>query len=217
MATNIVLNFKDCTLKQLDEMFNLNPLPLKRMTVLQDWLNGSSDITEAEQSYLLILQQYLQEHVDDWNEQELSLHFIGPVFSLVRFDYERKFNLFAQRTFGGVVDGIELSGKPDEIIATGFREPKKPFFCFQEFKKEQESQGDPAGQTLAAMLVAQEINEHQFPIYGCYVRGRQWHFIALQGKEYAISDSYTATKNDLFDILRILKVLKQRIIQQVMA
>ncbi len=207
--------FKECTLKQLDETFSLKPLPLKHMAVLQEWLNGTNEISEQERSYLLILQRYLQEHVDDWNEQELSLHFIGPVFSLIQFDYERKFNLFAQRPFSGIVDGIEISGKPDEMIATGYREPKKPFFCFQEYKKEQDANGDPAGQALAAMLVAQEINEHQFPIYGCYVRGRSWFFMALQGKEYSISDAYTATKTEIFDILQILKTLKQIIIERV--
>lgn len=36
------------------------------------------------------------------------------------------------------VEGIEMSGRPDEMIATGYREPKKPFFCFQE----QDAEGD---------------------------------------------------------------------------
>ncbi len=31
-----------------------------------------------------------------------------------------------------------MSGRPDEMIATGYREPKKPFFCFQE----QDAEGD---------------------------------------------------------------------------
>ncbi len=207
--------FKDCTLEQLDKTFNLRPLPLKRMPILQNWLNGASEISEQERGYVLTLQEYLNEHVDSWNEQELALHFIGPIFALVQFEYERKFGLFAERPFGGIVEGIEMNGRADEMIATGYREPDKPYFCFQEYKKEKDPYGDPAGQALAAMLVAQEVNEHQFPIYGCYVLGRYWRFMALQGKEYAISDSYVATKNDVFDILRILKVLKQMIIERV--
>ncbi len=207
--------FKDCTLEQLDKTFSLTPLPLKQMSVLQDWLNGTSEISEQERGYLLTLQEYLAENVLSWNEQELGLHFIGPIFALVQFGYKRKFNLFAERPFGGIVEGIEMNGRPDEMIATGYREPDKPYFCFQEYKKEKAPNGDPAGQAIAAMLVAQETNEHQFPIYGCYVRGRHWHFMALQGKEYAISDSYVATREDIFDILRILKVLKQMIIERV--
>ncbi len=207
--------FTECTLEKLDKTFSLKPLPLKRMPVLQAWLNGQSEITDHERNHLPILQQYLQEDVENWNEQELAMHFIGPMFALVQFGYERKFNLFAERSFSGVVEDIEMNGRPDGLIATGYREPDKPYFCFQEYKKDKDPNGDPAAQALAAMLVAQEVNDHQFPIYGCYVLGRYWYFMALQGKEYCISDGYTATKDEIFDILRILKVLKQMIIERV--
>ncbi len=205
--------FKDCTLEQLDETFNLKPL--NQHPVLEAWLQGQSNISEQERGYLFMLQEYLRDNVDNWNEYELVMHFIGPMFTLVGFSYQHQFNLFGERPFGGTVEGIELSGKPDGLVATGYRQPKKPYFCFQEYKKETDPNGDPSAQALAAMLVAQEINERQIPIYGCYVRGRYWRFMVLQGKEYAISDGYTATKDDIFDILRILKVLKQMIIERV--
>ncbi|MCP4345686.1 MAG: hypothetical protein GY795_09185 [Desulfobacterales bacterium] len=210
-----MLPFKECKLEQLDETFSLNPLPLKQMAVLQTWLNEQNEISEQERGYLLILQEYLQEHVEDWNEQELAMHFIGPMFALVKFDYERRFGLFAERPLNGVVNGVEMGGRPDGMIAEGYRRPKKPYFCFQEYKKDKDPEGDPQAQVLAAMLVAQEINEHQFPVYGCYVRGRFWFFMALQGREYCTSDGYVATREDIFDILRILKVLKQMIIGRV--
>ncbi len=205
--------FGECTLEKLDEMFNLKPLV--RLAALEDWLKEPGEISDQERIYLLTLQKYLQDNVLHWNEQELVMHFIAPMFALVQFGYEHTFNLFAERAFGGKVDGIALNGNPDGLVATGYREPKKPYFCFQEYKKEKDPNGDPAGQALAAMLVAQEINEHQFPIYGCYIQGRMWFFMALQGKEYAISDGYMATKDEIFDILRILKVLKQMIIARV--
>ncbi len=40
-------------------------------------------------------------------------------------------------------------------------------------------------------------------------------FMALQGKEYAISDSYVAIREDVLEILRILHVLKNIIIKRV--
>lgn len=43
-----MLSFRECTLEQLDEMFDLTPLPLKRMPVLQAWLDGQNDISEQE-------------------------------------------------------------------------------------------------------------------------------------------------------------------------
>lgn len=126
-----MLLFKDCTLEQLDDTFHLTPLPLKDMPVLQDWLQKDYALSDQECGYAVLLQHYLQEHVEDWNEQELAMHFIGPIFALIQFDYARKFNLFAERPLHGVVDGIELSGTPDGMIATGYRHPEKPYFCFQ--------------------------------------------------------------------------------------
>jgi len=50
---------------------------------------------------------------------------------------------------------IELSGEPDGIIATGFREPEiPPMPAFTEYKRQLDPNGDLVGQTLAAMLSA---------------------------------------------------------------
>ncbi len=201
-----MLNFKDCTLALLDETFNMEQADECR--ALQTWLESKAEISGLEQQVLAMLGKTLKDHVHDWNEMELIQHFIGPVFSLVNFS-TKKFGLFAERQFSGVVEGTEMSGRPDGMVASGFRLPKKPYFCFQEYKKEKDPEGDPAGQTLAAMLVAQEINEHSNPVYGCYIRGQHWFFMVLEGKKYCISVPYTATRDDIFDIFRILKVLKQ--------
>ncbi len=203
-----MLNFKNCTLALLDETFDLEQTDDNQ--TLQTWIDGHAEISDVEQQVLAMLGKTLRDHVHDWNEMELIQHFIGPVFSLVNFS-TRKFGLFAEREFGAVVEGVEMSGRPDGMIASGFRLPKKPYFCFQEYKKETDPAGDPAGQALAAMLVAQEINEHQHPVYGCYIRGQLWFFMVLEGKNYGISVPYAASRDDIFDIFRILKVLKQMV------
>jgi len=205
-----MINFKDCTLAQLDKTFDLRQT--RNSSILDDWLEQETEVSELERKVLLMLQENAKLHIHDWNETELSQHFIGPLFALVNFSSQR-FALFAERPFGGTVAGIEMSGRPDGIIASGFREPEKPYFCFQEYKKEKDPDGDPAGQALAAMLVAQEINEHQHPVYGCYVIGRTWFFMALTEKIYGISDGHIITRDDIFDVFRILKLLKQMIAQ----
>jgi hypothetical protein len=99
------------------------------------------------------------------------------------------------------------------MIASGVREPEQPYFCFQEYKRFKDPDGDPAGQALAAMLAAREINEQRHPIYGAYVLGNSWYFMTLQNKTYAISRGHLSTReSDLLDIFRILRVLKQRIV-----
>lgn len=201
-----MLIFKECSLAMLDKTFGLHEVTESR--ILQDWSEMSADISDFERRCLLNLRRKLRLNVRDWNETELGYNFIGPVMVLVDYTTE-KFNFFAERSFKGTVEGIEMSGRPDGMIASGFREPEKPYFCFQEYKKEKDPDGDPAAQSLAAMLVAQEINEHRHPVYGGYVRGSLWSFMVLQGKEYCISEPYVATREDIFDVFRMLKSLKQ--------
>lgn len=201
-----MLSFKECTLAQLEKTFGLEQE--KTLSALETWVNGETVIADFERQVLLTLREHLLLNVHDWNETELAYNFIGPLMAFVNYS-TKKFNFFAERPCGGTVEGIEMGGKPDGMIASGFREPKTPYFCFQEYKKDKDPEGDPAGQVLAAMLVAQELHEHHFPVYGCYVKGRDWFFLTLQGKQYAISEPYIATRDDVFDIFRILKVLKQ--------
>ncbi|OQY46959.1 MAG: hypothetical protein B6242_06370 [Anaerolineaceae bacterium 4572_78] len=204
-----VLNFSECTLALLDKKFNLSQI--LKCEILENWLNQDAEISSFEKQLLHRIQHKLILNVHDWNETELIQNFIGPVFAFVDYTTKRC-NFFAGRYFSGIVHEIELHGKPDGMIASGFREPEQPYFCFQEYKKSMEQKGDPAGQCLAAMLVAQEMNEHQTAIYGCHVIGADWYFMLLQGKEYIITPAYVATRDDIFDIFRILKALKQIII-----
>lgn len=200
-----MLNFKECTLVRLEKSFGLEQI--RTSSVIENWVNGQADITDFEQQVLLKFREKLRLNVYDWNETELAYNFIGPVIALADYTTS-KFNFFAERNFCGIADGIEMEGRPDGMVASGFREPEKPYFCFQEYKKEKDPDGDPAAQALAPMLVAQELSEHRHPIYGCYVKGSLWYFITLLKKQYCISDGYLATRDDIFDIFRILKVLK---------
>ena len=108
------------------------------------------------------------------------------VVCIDQFQYT-EFVMFSERFLGARIGNYELSGYPDTIVAKGRRRPKMPYFCFHEYKKEQENKGDPAGQCLATMLVAQELNNNQPPIYGVIVKGLMWSFLVLKGKDYAIS------------------------------
>ncbi|MCI5188615.1 MAG: hypothetical protein D3905_02215 [Candidatus Electrothrix sp. AS4_5] len=201
-------SFREWTLAELDRAFKLTVLDTS--PVLEDWTNGQAEISPFEQQALRSFQTLLKTHVYDWNETELAYNFIGPLMTLVRFS-TKEFNFFAERPLSAVVDKVEMTGRPDGIIASGFREPQQPYFCLQEYKKEKDPEGDPAAQVLAAMLVAQELNQHQLPVYGCYVKGEVWHFLTLEERSYAISQGYLASRqadlNEIFCILKHLKVI----------
>ncbi len=205
------LYFSDCTLFKMEKLFGL--IALEQTPSLSDWIAADIVLTDFDRENIRRLCHTLQKNVAHWNETDLSLHFIGPMFSLVDFTERYRFNLFAKRSIFATINNIELGGRTDEIIATGYREPEMPFFAFNEYKKETNPDGDPAGQVLAAMLVGQHQNEQKeviLPIYGCYIIGRNWFFIVLEDKQYTISKPFVSTdKEDAAQILRILYQLKQ--------
>ncbi|MBK9460560.1 MAG: hypothetical protein IPN94_14310 [Sphingobacteriales bacterium] len=210
------INFNDCSLGGLEDKFALQPQ--RTLSSLTNWLATNSSLIDAHQIVLKQLTQILSDNAAHWNEQDLSMHFIGPMFSLVGFTERSRFNLFAQSSLTGIVDGVTLTGRVDELIASGFRIPKVPFFAFNEYKKEMEYKGDPAGQALAAMLVGQSLNDNTKPIYGCYVIGSIWRFMTLEAKRYAISKSYDGTDfEDACQILRILFQLKEYCMERTQA
>ena len=205
------LHFSDCTLTLLDRRFGLRR-ELSNPT-LDRWLQSTSPLTELEKSKLRELQEMLLLNAEGWNEQELSLQFIGPILAMVRFMEFYRFNLFAQRHIQALINDIELNGEPDTMIATGYREPEIPMFAFTEYKRQIDPHGDPAGQTLAAMLVGQALNGDHQPVYGCYVVGSDWRFMLLDGTHYLISRDYSALSDEIYDILRILKTLRAIIVE----
>ena len=147
---------------------------------------------------------------DDWNEVELENKMISPLIIFSRIQ-NKAFSYFLERDLTATIDGYELSGRVDGMFASGFRNPKKPFFCMSEYKRGTDPNGDPKGQALIAMLAAQQLNENKNPIYGCFIIGRTWYFMALVGKEYAISGDYSCADDEIFDIFRILKSLRVQI------
>jgi len=199
--------FKECDRLFLEKTFDLNQV--KKHILLTNWIEQSKnyEIDEFEKKLLIRMQERLVYRVDDWNEFELIEHFIAPVFNLIDFNTDT-YGMFSERLLKATISNYELSGNPDAIIAKGRRAPETPYFCFHEYKKEKEPLGDPAGQCLAAMLVAQELNNNKRPIYGITVKGEKWQFIVLQGREYAVSNSYKGTDEELYEIVKLLKHLK---------
>jgi hypothetical protein len=206
------VRFGQCTLLKLERQFGLR-LSLSS-PALTSWLQTPVTLTDLEKNRLQELQTLLTLNANSWNEQELALQLIGPILSMVQFIEFYRFKLFAGRHIEAVIDDIELGGEPDTIIATGFREPEVPFFAFTEYKREIDPEGDPAGQTLVAMMVGQKLNNDDQPIYGGYIVGENWRFMILEGKSYTISRSYASSSNDIYDVYRILKALRAMIMER---
>lgn len=208
MTTEIIKKpFEKWNFEELEVAFGLQRI--KRHPVLVDWLAGNKcEILQTDKKKLDELRVEVEDNVDTWNEEELKYYFMYPFLHLFNFHKPGYYKSFAQRKLTAIINDIELSGRVDLVIADGKVNPKAPYFCLHEYKKERGTDNDPLGQVLAAMLVTQTLNSVPHPIYGIYIVGRLWFFVILEDKEYSVSLAYDSTQKDIFDIYAILKKLK---------
>ncbi|NJN78180.1 MAG: hypothetical protein HC803_07490 [Saprospiraceae bacterium] len=127
---------------QLFELREVN-----KIEELDSWLKDLPDLSQEEKVVANLYQGLLLENINAWNEHELSLNFIGPIFGAIKFPVKHKLNWFAQRPLSSIVGDYELKGKPDGTLASGYLAPEITYFSFQEFKKDIDSSGDPIGQS----------------------------------------------------------------------
>lgn len=202
-------NFKDWTPDKIDDAFGT--IEVRRLPILEELLAFEYEADDYEKRYLSNLSEnYLSLGGDDWNEVELENKLISPVIVFSGIE-SRRFVYFLERELSAIIGEHELNGRVDGMIATGYRNPKVPYFCLNEYKRQTDPNGNPQGQALIAMLAAQTQNNNLKPIFGCYVIGRIWYFMALVGKEYAISKDFSCVDDEMFDIFRILKGLRVQI------
>jgi hypothetical protein len=198
-------NFRDWTLDKIDDAFGTKQVFTSNL--LDILIKYEHTITDFEREYLLLLKRDYMLGGDEWNEVELENKFISPLIVLAQVSNER-FSYFLERDLSAQIGEYEISGRVDGMIASGFRSPKKPFFCLNEYKRESDPNGDPKGQLMIEMLVAQAINKNENPIYGLYVVGSKWRFAILEDKHYAFAESYVADSDDIFQIFKVLKGLR---------
>jgi hypothetical protein len=186
-------------------------------TTLQDWMNVSGTLTNTEEEVMEYVRLELEKYGRDWNEEELKINFIAFIFFLAKINVADKIQVFFERRLAGEVEGIPISVVVDGMVAspTNANRPKVPYFFLQEYKRSLGDDHDPEGQMLAAMILAQELNKDNKPMFGCWLQGKFWNFTTLIGREYCVSKTYDATKSeDLYQIIYILQKLKTLILNR---
>jgi len=212
-------NFTHWTKTELKHLLGL--INKRQCTILEDWidLGIQQSLTDFENTYLEWLFENLAPFIDNWNEAELRDQFISNLTTIVNFNSEEyEIGVFAERSISVVLNDIAVGGKVDWMVATGSDKPLQPYFFIHEYKQEEGVQtASGRAQLIAAMRVAQELNEDKKePIYGCYVLGRNWFFAVLVDTYYCLTDSYSSTRiEELKLIVKILKAQKTIIINRV--
>ena len=191
-----------------------NEFKVKRDFYKPDYLTSFLDISNVEpanseeKAKIEFIQNRLVRMVDVWNEFDMSIIFIGQLLEIVDFQ-KYTYRAFFNHSVKAIINGKEIGGRIDCMLAKGRQIPELPLFFIQEYKPTSGPNGDPIGQLLIEMIAAQSLNnEPDEPIYGCYIIGRNWFFVVLQGSEYAISSPYVATESDIYEIICVLKKVK---------
>lgn len=131
---------------------------------------------------------------------------------------------FYERSLSGTVKDAPLAVICDCVIATPrVNTPDIPYFFLQEAptrpspkgKEKKNKKKDPEAQMLIAMLIAQQKNNDNKPIYGGYLLGTGWHFTTLIGNDYCVSHRLeVSVKSHLLQTIYILRQLKTLILER---
>jgi hypothetical protein len=199
-------NFENWDTQDLEIEFGL--VQLRQMPLLEDWLKSTTTLTENETNLVEYLRNKLLDNAGFWNEDELKLQFIAPLLLVVNFDMPNV-KVFSQRPLSATINGIEIGGRVDFMLAKGKQKPIQPYFFIHEYKQEsKKGSSDPKGQLLSELLTAYHRNDSKFPLYGCYVVGRSWFFVILDGHNYAVTHAFDASQTDIYEIIAILRQVK---------
>jgi hypothetical protein len=192
--------------------------------ILTDWLTATGHIIPEDLRLLDKVLIKIIDNADSWNEEELKMQFISIIILLA--DIDPIIRTYYDREISETIDNEFLLCKSDMMLSKGIGELiKMPYFFMHEYKREKSSPfggtergfGDPIGQMLGGMLIAQAKNKNDKPIYGCYVQGRYWYFSVLLGKEYVISNGFNATiMSEVQQIVFILRKLNTIILERLM-
>ncbi len=176
--------------------------------LLDDWLKSTTTLTEDEHRIVEYIKHKLFDNAEFWNEDELKMQFVAPLLLVVNFDMP-VYKIFSQRSLSATVNGVEIGGRVDFMLAKGKQRPSKPYFFIHEYKQENiKGSSDAKGQLLSELIAAQHRNDYQHPVYGCYVVGRNWFFVVLNHHEYAVSKPYIASDEDIYKIVAFLRYIK---------
>jgi hypothetical protein len=184
---------------------------------LNEWVNAKGALNEDDQKILARIFEKSKDDINYWNEEELKIQLIGLLFFVSDIDTKYKIKVFYERPLSTKIGEHELYVISDCLVATPtqFSKPKHPYFFLQEYKKGRGDSKDPECQMLMAMLIAQQLNQDNQPLYGSYLFGSRWRFTTLVGTQYCISKEFDADEEaDLLQIIFILRKLKELILNR---
>ena len=191
--------------------FGLKKVYAEEMPILTDWISANEDLSDIDTKNLERLRKRAEYEIEAWNEEELKMRYLSFIVDFANYvEKDREYRVYNERPINAEVEGHKINVIVDLMIAKGVRDyVQNPYFCFHEYKREKKYNDDPIAQVLLAMLAAREKNQNNKPIYGAYIIGRNWYFMAMENKNFAVSEPLSCTnKVELYKIISILRKFK---------
>jgi hypothetical protein len=190
-------------------LFKLDRIVEYETPRMKDWLTVETPVFGTGEQYIFdkALKRAIK-NITGWSEEDLKMKFISSILPLGDLEDNGKFMTYYEKILSGEVEGIPLTVKSDFMVATGALSfHKNPYFHFHEYKPQINPTGEPMAQLLIALLLGQEKNKDNKPIYGAEVTGQSWRFVILEGRQYCISRTFDCLDRE--DLLMIVAILRK--------
>ncbi len=204
-------NFSNIKFSDLDEIVDIKVVD--NDAKFDEWFETPYQINDEEALFFKNLIKIHKTRMFAYMEEDLKMKFLSPILNKVAFMTDTHSDWY-DASLSGIVNGIEIKGFTDFMVASGTENPKKPYFFIQEFKPSTPDK-DPRIQLLGELLVAIEKNKTTM-IRGGYIIGQNWRFVILEKIaenqfEYFISKQFDSLDlEDLKQIYIILQAVKHK-------
>lgn len=177
-----------------------------------EWYQNLPELTDAERSTLDHYKQRFLAHYDrgELAEGTVDRLLVSPLLDLAGL-YEPEFTIEAEAPVevSAEDDGVIYRGRIDILII------QHQFWLLVVEEKATRIAMETAMPQGLAYMAANQTPEK--PVFGLVTNGNNFIFIKLQQREYALSDSFAllSRQNKLYDVVQILKQIRDRIITTV--
>jgi hypothetical protein len=207
-------NFSTIKYSTLEEIVDISIG--NNLAKFDEWFEIPYQIKYEEVLFLGNLIEKHRTRMSFYMEEDLKAKFIIPILNLVDF-MVAPISDWYDGTLSGMVNGVEIKGFADFMVATGIDQAKKPYFFIQEFKPSVPDR-NPEVQLLAELLIAIEKNRTNI-MRGGFIIGQYWKFVIVEKTgenqfEYVVSKSFDSLDlSDLKQIYVILQAVKHKYCQ----
>ncbi|MEM8529093.1 MAG: hypothetical protein AAGG68_30960 [Bacteroidota bacterium] len=186
--------------------------------VFKEWFDFEFPFSEEKVTFLSNLIHGNRLKINAYTKAERRAKFLIPLLGKADF-VAGEISDWYERSIKGKMNGVEVGGVTDFMVAKGVKKPEIPYFYIREFKPSKPSVL-LEDQLLAELMVSIELIETKL-MKGAYIVGQFWTFVLLQKQ---LNDSFIlhlvpsldALKlDDLKQIYKHLKAVKAEILAKV--